>query len=292
MSPGVWTSVGRVVRRNSRTFWLGSALMAGDRRRATRAVYAACRVGDDAVDLDPWPRSALAAWERRIEAAYLGHPRAPWERALAWAVRRYPIPHHAFGDLAAGFRTDLEVVRIPDLTALETYCYRVAGTVGLMIAPVCGADNPVARAPADRLGRAMQLTNCLRDVGEDLQRDRIYLPRDLLDAHGVTEDDLRAGHPTARYRAVMEHLATIAWQGYEEGLDGLVHLRHHRTAVAFAALQYREILTGLRASGWDNLRTRTVVPARRRAVLLGDALAATHRIADRPPLSARLRRAV
>lgn len=289
MSPDVWTSIGRVVRHNSRTFWLGSALMSGDRRRATRAVYAACRVGDDAVDLDPRPRSALAAWEGRIEAVYEGHPRAPWERGLAWAVRRYPIPRRAFGDLAAGFRTDLEVVRIPDLAALETYCYRVAGTVGLMIAPVCGADDPAAQPAADRLGRAMQLTNCLRDVGEDLQRDRIYLPRDLLDAHEVTEDDLRAGHPTAGYRAAMERLATIAWQGYEEGLDGLVHLRHHRTAVAFAALQYREILAGLRTSGWNNLRTRTVVPTRRRAVLLGDAVAATRRVAERTP-PPRLRR--
>ncbi len=292
MTPDVWTSVGRVVRRNSRTFWLGSGLMSGDRRRATRAVYAACRVGDDAVDLDPHPREALAVWQERIEAAYRGQPRAPWERALAWAVRRYPIPRTAFRDLATGFRSDLEVVRVPDLPALETYCYRVAGTVGLMIAPVCGADGPAARRPADRLGRAMQLTNCLRDVGEDLQRDRIYLPRDLLDAHGVTEDDLRAGHPTAGYRAAMQHLATIAWQGYEEGLDGLVHLRHHRSAVAFAALQYRDILTELRESGWDNLRTRAAVPTRRRAVLLGGAVTVSRRLAHRTPPPRHLRRVV
>jgi 15-cis-phytoene synthase len=290
MTPDVWTSVAGVVRRNSRTFWLGSRLMSGDRRRATQAVYAACRLGDDAVDLDPRPEEALARWERRIDAAYLGQPRAAWERGLAWAVRRYPIPRRAFGDLATGFRSDLGVVRVPDLPALETYCYRVAGTVGLMIAPVCGADGLAARRAADRLGRAMQLTNCLRDVGEDVRRDRIYLPRTLLDAHEVTEDELRAGHPTAGYRAVMEQLAAIAWQGYEEGLDGLVHLRHHRTAVAFAALQYRDILTELRASGWNNLRSRTVVPARRRAVLLGDAVVVSREVADRSPPPPPLRR--
>jgi 15-cis-phytoene synthase len=290
MMPDVWTSVSRIVRRNSRTFWLGTSLMSGDRRRAARAVYAACRVGDDAVDLDPRPAQALETWERRIEAVYLGQPRTPWERGLAWAVRRYPIPRSAFHDLAVGFRTDLEVVRMSDLSALDTYCYRVAGTVGLMIAPICGAEGVAARGAADRLGRAMQLTNCLRDVGEDLERDRIYLPRDLLDAHDVTEDQLHAGHPTAGYRAVMEQLAAIAWDGYEQGLDGLVHLRHHRTAVAFAALQYRDILTELRESGWNNLRSRAVVSTRRRAVLLGDALTASRQLAERTPPVPHLRR--
>lgn len=292
MTPDVWLSVGRTVRRNSRTFWLGSSLMSGDRRRAARAVYAACRTGDDAVDLGTHPAQGLAIWEQRIAAAYLGQPRAPWERALAWAVRRYPIPRRTFDDLATGFRTDLGVVRLPDLVALETYCYRVAGTVGLMIAPICEATGAGAERAADRLGRAMQLTNCLRDVGEDLQRDRLYLPRELMEAHGVTENELHAGHPTAGYRAVMEQLATIAWQGYEEGLDGLVHLRHERAAVAFAALQYRDILTELRTSGWNNLRTRAVVPSGRRAALLADAVATVRAITDEGPPASHMRRVV
>jgi 15-cis-phytoene synthase len=290
MTPDVWTSVSRVVRQSSRTFWLGSGLMSGDRRRATRAVYAACRAGDDAVDLDPDPRRALASWESRIDAVFLGSPRTPWERGLAWAVRRYPIPRQAFRDLAAGFHTDLELVRIPDMAELDRYCYRVAGTVGLMIAPICGAEGPQAMRAADQLGRAMQLTNCLRDVGEDLERNRIYLPAEVLRTHEVTEDDLRAGPPTAGYRAAMEQLATVAWQGYEEGLEGLVHLRHHRTAVAFAAMQYRDILTELRASGWNNLRSRAVVPSHRRAMLLSDAIATTRRLPEDPPPGRHLRR--
>jgi 15-cis-phytoene synthase len=291
VTPDVWTSVGHVVRRNSRTFWLGSGLMSGDRRRATRAVYAACRLGDDAVDLAPQPHEALAAWEAGIDAAYLSRPSASWERALAWAVRRFPIPRLAFDHLATGFHTDLRIVRIPDLPTLDLYCYRVAGTVGSMIAPICGAEGRAAERAADRLGRAMQLTNCLRDVGEDLARDRIYLPADLLRTHGVTEDDLRAGHPTAGYREVMEELASIAWEGYEEGLAGLVHLRHHRTAVAFAALQYRDILVELQDRGWDNLRTRAAVPTRRRLLLLGEAVATTRKLPDGTPPAPHLRRA-
>jgi phytoene synthase len=117
----------------------------------------------------------------------------------------------------------------------------------------------------------MQLTNCLRDVGEDLARDRVYLPADRMAANGVTVDDLRADRRGPGYRRLMEDLAHEAEQRYEVGLAGLHHLRDHRTAIAYAAVQYRGILDELRASGWDNLRRRAVVPSRRRAMLLGTA---------------------
>lgn len=267
----VWPEVSAVIRHHSTTFWLGSCLMTGDRRRATRAVYAACRIGDDAADLSPRPREAVAAWQTRIEQAYLGRPHEPWERALAWAVRRFPVPRSAFHAMADGFRSDLGPVRMRDLADLDRYCFRVAGTVGLMIAPICDAHGPAAEHAADQLGRAMQLTNCLRDVGEDLALGRVYLPADLMDEYRVTEDDLHEDRRDAGYRRLMEHLAHEAERRYEIGLSGLHHLRHHRTAVAFAAVQYRDVLGELRASGWDNLRRRAVVPAGRRARLLAQA---------------------
>ena len=282
MTADVWPQVSSVIRRHSTTFWLGTCLMSGDRRRAARAVYAACRIGDDAADLHPRPREAVAHWQTRIERAYLGRPVEPWERALAWTVRRYAVPRRAFDALADGFRSDLEPVRMATFDELDHYCFRVAGAVGLMIAPVCGADGPEADRAADQLGRAMQLTNCLRDVGEDLARDRVYLPADLMAANGVTVDDLRADRRGPGYRRLMEDLAREAEQRYEIGLAGLRHLRHHRTAIAYAAVQYRGILDELRASGWDNLRRRAVVPPRRRAGLLGTAHAAARAIASPP----------
>lgn len=274
MSAATWPQVSGVIREHSRTFWLGTCLMRGDRRRAARAIYAACRLGDDAADLHPRPREAVAHWQTRVEAAYLGRPVEAWERTLAWAVRRYAVPRHAFDALADGLRSDLGPVRFATLDELDHYCFQVAGAVGLMIAPVCGASGPAAEHAADQLGRAMQLTNCLRDVGEDLDRDRVYLPADLMAAHDVTIADLRADARGSGYRRLMEDLAHEAERRYAIGLAGLGHLRHHRTAIAYAAVQYRGILDELRASGWDNLRRRAVVPNRRRASLLATAAAA------------------
>ena len=267
----MWPQVSGVIRQHSTTFWLATCLMTGDRRRAARAIYAACRIGDDAADLDPRPREAVARWQTRVERAFLGRPVEPWEQALAWAVRRYPVPRSAFDELAEGFRSDLGPVRVASLAELDRYCRRVAGTVGSMIAPVCGAVGPAADHAADQLGRAMQLTNCLRDVGDDLARDRVYLPADLLAVHGVTLDDLHADARGPGYRRLMEDLAHEAERGYEIGLAGLHHLRHHRAAIAYAAVQYRGILDELRAGGWDNLRSRAAVPTHRRAGLLGTA---------------------
>ncbi|MFA9428853.1 phytoene/squalene synthase family protein [Egicoccus sp. AB-alg2] len=281
-SSNVWPEVTAVIRHHSTTFWLGSCLMTGERRRATRAVYAACRIGDDAADLAPRPREAVAVWQTRIEQAYLGRPVEPWERALAWAVRRFPVPRAAFHALADGFRADFGSVRLATFADLDRYCFQVAGAVGLMIAPICGAHGPAAEHAADQLGRAMQLTNCLRDVGEDLARDRVYLPADLLAAYGVTLDDLRSDVRGPRYRRLMEHLAHEAEQRFEIGLDGLHHLRHHRTAVAYAAVQYRAILDELRAGGWDNLRQRASVPPARRARLLAEARSATRAAGTAP----------
>lgn len=282
MTAAVWPQVGGVIREHSTTFWLGTCLMGGDRRRAARAIYAACRIGDDAADLHPRPREAVAHWQTRVERAYLGRPVEPWERALAWTVRRYAVPRRTFDALADGFRSDLGPVRMATFDDLDRYCFQVAGAVGLMIAPVCGAEGPEAERAADLLGRAMQLTNCLRDVGEDLARDRVYLPADLMAVHGVSVDDLRADRRGPGYRRLMEDLAHAAERRYAIGLGGMRHLRHHRTAIAYAAVQYRGILDELRASGWDNLRGRAVVPHRRRVGLLASAAAAARTVPAAP----------
>ena len=127
----------------------------------------------------------------------------------------------------------------------------------------------------------MQLTNILRDVGEDLERDRVYLPLDLLRAHGVEVEDLRAGRVTPGYRALMAHLEGKARALYREGLAGLGHLKVGRAAIALAALQYRGILDKLRLSGYDNLGRRAHLKAWERALLLPKAFLAA-RFPPRP----------
>ena len=253
----------RTTARHSSTFHLGARLFRGDRRRAVVSVYAACRMGDDAVDEASGPQDARArldAWWEAIERAYDGVPRddAAIEVALTWAVRRFPIPRAAFAALRDGFETDLRGARFERHEELMTYAYQVAGVVGLLIAPIAGyrgGASTLKRAVA--LGQAMQLTNVLRDVGEDLRRGRCYLPAATLERHGVTLDDLRAGRVTPAYVALLDELAADARHLYREGWRGIASLSGGAApAVAVAAWNYEAILRKIVQNGHDNLGRR------------------------------------
>jgi len=260
-----------VVRTHSTTFYLGSLLLDRRRREATWAVYAACRVGDEAVDGPGAGIAALGAWRDGIGRAYDGRPREPWEEALAGAVSRYPVPRRAFDAMATGFATDLGAVRLPDLASLLRYSYEVAGTVGEMMAAVLGGEEATAEAVA--LGQAMQLTNCLRDVGEDRARGRIYLPADRMDRYGVAPGDLAGRDPGPGYRLLAAEVAGEARRLYDVGLAGLGALRTGRAAVALAALQYRGILDELERRDWAYSERAALRPGQRLRLLL-PALAA------------------
>lgn len=266
-----WTEVSAIIRRHSATFYLGSLLFRGEARKGAWAVYAACRLGDDAVDESPDPHADLERWWAGVSRAYAGEPEAEWERALAWALRRWDIPREGFSDMRQGFLADLGPVRLQRMEDLMAYCYQVAGTVGRMIAPIGGAG-PEAEEAAVKLGQAMQLTNCLRDVGEDLALGRVYLPAELLLRYGVALEDLRHGRVTPAYVALMRELAKEARRLYREGLRGLRHLRNGRAAVALAALQYQSILDKLEHNGWDNLSRRASLSPYERFKLLPKAL--------------------
>ncbi|ULR39933.1 phytoene/squalene synthase family protein [Thermus sp. NEB1569] len=266
-----WKALSRVIRLYSTTFYWGSLLFPKEERRGAWAVYAACRLGDEAVDGEGGGEGALARWWAGVERAYGGRPREAWEQGLAWALERWSIPFEAFLHMREGFYTDLGPVRLDSEAELLTYCYRVGGTVGRMIAPIAGGKGE-AEEKAIRLGQAMQLTNILRDVGEDLVRNRLYLPRALLQAHGVRLEDLREGRVTPGYRALMAHLEGRARSLYREGFSGLRHLRVGRAAIAFAALQYQGILDKLRLQGYDNLHRRAHLKPWERLWLLPKAL--------------------
>ncbi len=268
-----WRALSRILKAHSATFYLGSLLFPGEARKGAWAVYAACRLGDEAVDGEGGGLKALSAWWEGVERAYRGEPLSEWEKGLAWALERWPIPFEAFLHMREGFQTDLGPVRLRTEEELLLYCYRVGGTVGRMMAPIAGGGKE-AEDKAVKLGQAMQLTNILRDVGEDLGRNRVYLPLDLLQAHGVRLEDLQAGRIPPGYRALMAHLEERARTLYREGLSGLQHLKVGRAAVALAALQYRGVLDKLRLSGYDNLGRRAHLRVWERALLLPKALLA------------------
>jgi 15-cis-phytoene synthase len=266
-------------REHSSTFYLGSRLFRGERRSAVTVIYAVCRSGDDAVDHAASvaeARERLARWWAGIERAYAGAP-APGvavEVGLAWVLERFEVPWAAFEELYAGLATDLEPTDVADLDELLLYCRRVAGVVGWLVAPVAGyRGGSETLECALSLGLAMQLTNVLRDVGEDLRMGRCYLPADLRAKHGVSIEDLRAGRITVQYVALLEELATLTHQLYRDGWRGIPRL--HGVAslgVAVAALNYEAILRKLRQNGHDNLNRRAFLRPAERVALIPRAL--------------------
>lgn len=264
-----------VTREHSKTFYLGSRCFPATQRAAVWAVYAACREGDDIADGGgPDVEARLGDWWARVQGAFAGRPgAAPTDQALAWAAREYPIPLSAFAELHEGLRMDLRGHEYASMDDLTLYCRRVAGVVGFMIAPISGfAGGEATLQQALRLGQAMQLTNILRDVGEDLRLGRVYLPAEALAGHGLGRADLERGEVTPEYRALMTALSTQARDWYAEGRAGIPMLRGRaRLAVATAARAYEGILDDLEAADYDNFNRRAYVSGRRKLLMVPQA---------------------
>jgi squalene synthase HpnD/squalene synthase HpnC len=194
-----------VTRRSGSSFGVAFRLLSPERRAALHAVYAFCRfvddVADDATRRDPG--LLLGRWRAELEAIYAGSPTHPIGIALADAVRRFPLDRRHFDDLITGVETDLVRRRYETFEELATYCYRVASTVGLLCVEIFGYTRPSARDYARDLGVAFQLTNILRDVREDAERGRIYLPLEDLRRFDVEETDLLAGRWSPRVGALL-----------------------------------------------------------------------------------------
>ncbi len=268
-----------LTRDHSKTFYFGSRFFPLTQRQAVWAVYAACRNGDDIADEPGGGPVALSDWWARVQSALEGRVAFsqagphPVDVALGWAAGQYCIPVSAFGELYQGLRMDLEGQVYRDMDDLETYCRRVAGVIGFMIAPICGySGGEQTLQHALRLGQAMQLTNILRDVGEDLARGRVYLPQSLMDEYGVTHAMLETGAVTPEYRALMRHLTTLARRWYAEGRAGIPQLQGSgRLAVTAAARAYEGILDALERNGYDNFRQRASVSGTRKLLMLPQA---------------------
>ena len=206
-----------LTRRAASNFAWAFRLLPHDRRRALAAVYAFCRAADDLVD-EPGeardPAHLLARWRTELEAAFAGRPHHPIGVALADAIERFALPRAPFEAVIAGVEMDLQRDRYETWEDLAEYCYRVAAAVGLICIEIFGYKDPSARQYAVHLGLAFQLTNILRDVGEDGRRGRIYLPRADLQRFDCAEEDLLAGHMTEALRLVMAFECARAGEHY------------------------------------------------------------------------------
>jgi 15-cis-phytoene synthase len=275
----------RVTEQHSKTFYFGSRFFPAAQRDAVWAVYAACRIGDDTVDEleGKAARNALEEWRTRVESAIRGEPDGdPMARALAWAAERFPLQYDPYLELYQGLEMDLECYSFQTLEDLMLYCRRVAGVVGWMITPIAGYDGGEATLErALKLGMAMQITNILRDVGEDLERGRIYLPQELMDKHGVRQRDLLERRINDGYVALMRELDGIARDLYREGWRGLPRLRGPaQIAVAVAATAYEGILGAVERNGFDNFNKRASVSGRRKIAMIPSAFLELRRISS------------
>ena len=239
------------------SFYWAMRLLPRDRRNGMYAVYAFCREVDDIADGErpvEHKLAALAAWHEEIEALYDGHPRHLVARALAGPAQDYQLRREDFLARLAGMEMDARGdIRAPDLATLDLYCARVASAVGHLSVHIFGDSSDAAHAVADSLGRALQLTNILRDLAEDAARQRLYLPREILDRHGIRGDEPAAVLRHPALPATCRDVAAIAESHFRQAARAMEQCSHRamRPAAVMAAL-YRATLSALQRSGWRN----------------------------------------
>jgi phytoene synthase len=264
----LYAEAARATARGSKSFYFATRFFPPELARAAHAVYWFCRTTDDLVDEAPSPDSAardLAAWDEAVRAMLAGRsPSHPVLRLFGRAMAEHSIPHEYPLELIEGMRMDLTISRYENFERLRLFCYRVASVVGLMMMHVIGFRRDPS-AYAEDLGIAMQLTNILRDVGEDLRRGRIYLPLDEMSEFGYGEQDLARGVRNGAFHRLMEFQVRRARAHYAASEPGIALLDPRgRFAVQVASRVYSGILAQIERSGNDVFARRAVVPARRK----------------------------
>ncbi|KAK8546587.1 hypothetical protein V6N13_067794 [Hibiscus sabdariffa] len=269
---------GEICAEYAKTFYLGTLLMTPERRRAIWAIYVWCRRTDDLVDGPNAPHitpTALDRWEARLEGLFRGSPFDMLDAALADTVKKFPVDIQPFKDMIEGMRMDLRKSRYKNFDELYLYCYYVAGTVGLMSVPVMGiapeslATTESVYNAALALGIANQLTNILRDVGEDAQRGRIYLPQDELAQAGLSDEDIFCGKVTDKWRNFMKKQIKRARMLFDEAEQGVKELNaSSRWPVWASLLLYRQILDEIEANDFNNFTKRAYVSKAKKFIAL------------------------
>jgi phytoene synthase len=254
----------QITRAHSRSFFMASALLPEEKRLAVRALYAFCRTVDDIVDeveLKKDQDFELDYWRRMVQTA---SPTGDDPVALAWAdtLTRYHIPSHYALQLIDGVARDLTQTRYQTFDDLATYCYGVASTVGLMSMYIVGFESHDAIPYAIKLGVALQMTNILRDVGEDYRNGRLYLPREELAFHGINESEIANGQVTDHWRQFMKFQIDRTRQLYNESAAGIKLLqREGRLAISAASVFYQGILDDIESHDYDVFARRAGLSA-------------------------------
>jgi phytoene synthase len=265
-----YAEVMRITRNRARNFAYGIVLLPKPKRRAIAAIYAFAREVDDIADDPELPLDEKRARLERLHEALEGEPGDDAMLvALTDARARYPIPAKALHDLVDGGLQDTEQTRYDGFDELAGYCRRVAGAVGVACIAVYGADQPQR---AEKLGIALQLINIMRDVREDWELGRVYLPQEELRSFGVTEEDIAAGRVTPAWQALMAYQGARARAHLEDGLELLTYLdRRSAACVATFAGLYRATLERIEAAGFDVFgeRPHLSLPAKLRVVARG-----------------------
>jgi 15-cis-phytoene synthase len=253
----------KVTRSHSKSFYLASSLLPEEKRSAVRALYAFCRTVDDIVD-------ESSDYDRELQLEYwrtVTHTAsAPTGDlvAAAWAdsLTRYHIPRHYALQLIDGVARDLKQTRYQTFHELATYCYGVASTVGLMSMYIVGFKSNEAIPHAIKLGVALQMTNILRDVGEDYRNGRVYLPREDLLFHGISETDIELGKVTPRWRQLMKFQIDRTRQLYAESWEGMKLLdREGQLAIDAASVFYQGILDDIEKNDYNVFNRRASLSA-------------------------------
>jgi len=242
------------------SFYYSFLFLPEARRRAITALYAYCREVDDVVDEcsdASLARAKLAWWRSEVGNLYAGRPQHPVTQALAPHVEPFGIRQELLNDILDGMEMDLVAVRYPDFGTLAGYIHRVAGVVGLLAARIFGFSNERTLDYAERLGTAFQLTNIVRDVGEDARKGRIYIPADELARFGVPAADILALRQTDAFAALMRFQIDRAERAYGEALALLPaeDRRAQRPGLVMAAI-YRALLEEIRRDGCRVLSQR------------------------------------
>lgn len=258
----------QVTRDASKSFFFSSQLLPREKRHSVRALYAFCRTTDDIVDnASDDPTLALAEWVCQVRAPA---PPADDPVLLAWhdTRSRYDLSHHLVDELLAGVAMDLTISRYVSFADLWLYCYRVASVVGLLSMGITGSA--VGAEPyAIKLGVALQLTNILRDIGEDARRGRIYVPMEDIERFGLSADDILAGVQDERFKALMRFEIQRTRQLYAESWPGIALLPpDSRLAIAAAARVYRGILDKVEANNYDVYAKRAHLKSREKLFML------------------------
>jgi len=261
----------------AKTFYLGTLLLPPKKRKAIWAIYVWCRRTDEIMDSEEASNKSkdelsdnLDVWEENTKNVFKGEIKSELDAVLLDTIEKYPQSIQPYLDMIEGQRMDLNKFRYKDFDELKLYCYRVAGTVGLMTQNVMGIDSAYTSAPwsampdpseaAIALGIANQLTNILRDVGEDRQRGRIYLPQVDIEKFNYSEEELLQGKINKQWKALMNFQLTRAREWFQKSEEGIKWLSSDARWPVWTSLRlYRGILDSIERLDYDVFNNRAFV---------------------------------